>query len=167
MEEFREVLKAHLEKYPEMEPADCVKLLYQYTFGPEHAVGDEQAALNRVLQECTQLRINEEELFTPIGHYLVRIDLYQALKQYTPEQITRWFVQTAQNTRGSMAEYMKGLKWLKAHIAEFPVSFTQEVFDAYLAYNRSGAYPVPHHSKHYTELYAPHYRVIRVNIWNI
>ena len=167
MEDFRDRLKAHLEQYPGMRPQDCIKLLYQHHFGPGHAISDEEKALENLLQECRDLPQSEEDLFTPIGNWLVRVDLYQAMKQYTPEQINRWSVQTAANCHGSMAEFMQDLKVLKRDIADLPVAFNQEAFDVYLAFYRSKGYPVPHHSKEYRELYAPHYRVLRVNIWNL
>jgi len=167
MEDFMEILRAHLSRYPEMRPEDCIKLLYQHHFGPGHAIGDEQQALQALQEECRNLPDSEEELFMPIGHWLVRMDLRQAMKQYTPEQINRWSVQTAANCRGSMAEFMQDLKELKKNITQLPVLFDQEAFDVYFAYYRSRGYPIPRHSKEYRELYHPHYRVLRVNIWNL
>ena len=167
MEDFMEILRAHLEKYPGMRPADCIKLLYQHHFGPGHTIGDEAAALASLKEECRDLPQNEEDLFTPIGNWLVRVDLYQAMKQYTPEQINRWSVQTAANCHGSMAEFMQGMKNLKNNILTLPVAFTQEEFDAYFAFYRSEGYPVPRHSREYSALYAPHYRILRTNIWNL
>ena len=167
METFPEILKLHLEKYPMMRPQDCLKLLYQHHFGPGHAAGNERRSLEALLTECSALEDYEEELITPIGNYLVRIDLQQALKVYTPEQINTWFMSTAQNTQGSMADFMHDLKELKRGIDTLPVSFTREEFDAYFAYYRSNAYPSVHHSKDYKELYHPHYRVLRMNLWNL
>ena len=42
MEEILEILKTHLEKYPEMTPQDCFKLIYQNELGPGHLVRDEK-----------------------------------------------------------------------------------------------------------------------------
>ncbi|MBR2990124.1 MAG: hypothetical protein IKF51_01515 [Solobacterium sp.] len=167
METFKEILLQHLNKYPGMRPQDCLKLLYQHHYGPGHAVTDEKQALEALYSECTELEDYEEDLLTPIGNYLVRMDLRQAVKLYTPEQINAWFVQTARNTQGSMADFMHDLKELKRSIESLPVSFSREEFDAYFAYYRSNAYPSVHHSKDYREQYHPHYRVLRVNIWNL
>ena len=51
MNELEIILKEHAERYPQMQPADAVKLLYQNAFGGGHLIQDAQACLNNLRRE--------------------------------------------------------------------------------------------------------------------
>lgn len=165
MEEIIQVLEKHLLYYPKMQPQDCVKLLYQNEFGPGHSINEEKSLLylQEELKEETQSV--QPEMFLPIGNHFVRVDLQQAIKEYTLEDINTWFVGSGKYYRGSMASFMQKLKTFKKHASALPINFSQEELDVYLAYYRGSAYPAVHHSDIYRENYHPHYRVIFANSW--
>ncbi|MBQ9048070.1 MAG: hypothetical protein IJ120_09270 [Solobacterium sp.] len=165
MEELKELFDIHFEKYPMMRPEDCIKLLYQEEFGPSHAVRNRDEALKSILQEVAVSREGDSELFTAAGRWFVRIDLHKALEVYTPEDVADWFVRSAGSWNGSMAEYLKKLKWFDANLDLFPTSFTADEWKEQLSYHRGEAYSNVHHSKLYNSLYHPHYRLIRKGIW--
>ena len=45
MEELEKILQDHAKRYPQMEPTDGVKLIYQNEFGGGHLIKDENACL--------------------------------------------------------------------------------------------------------------------------
>ena len=51
MKELETILFAHAGRYPQMEPTDAVKLIYQNEFGGGHLIRDEDAALRYLRQE--------------------------------------------------------------------------------------------------------------------
>ena len=53
--ELRNIIFAHLRKYPEMQVADLMKLLYQNEFGAEHMVTDEAESYRKIIEEVESL----------------------------------------------------------------------------------------------------------------
>ena len=161
MEEILEIMKTHLEKYPQMTPQDCFKLIYQNELGPGHLAGDENACLEMLRKEWDEIEADEnEELITPIGNHLCRINLKKAKCLYTPEEINDIFVRTADIHRGRMGEFMHNMKLLKNHLDELPVNFSHDEFMEFQEWYRGRGYPALHHSPQYREAYDPHYRVV-------
>ena len=58
MSELQEIFALHLERYPQMQPQDCVKLLYQNEFGPGHSITNENEALEWLKQEMRDSQHN-------------------------------------------------------------------------------------------------------------
>ena len=52
---MREYILEHLKRYPMMEIADMVKLLYQSEFGVGHMIKNPAASLERLERECQGL----------------------------------------------------------------------------------------------------------------
>ena len=161
MEEILELLKRNIEKYTEMRPQDCIKLIYQRHYGPGHMIPDPDASLSVLKAELDTLVIaGKDDLAEPLGNHLCRLNLKEARSLYTPEEINEIFVRTAAIHRPVMADFMHELKLVKENIMEFPVVFSREDFDAYFAWYRGKGYPAVHHSPFYHAFYDPHYRVI-------
>ncbi len=161
MEEILGILKVHLEKYPEMKPQDCFKLIYQNELGPGHMVKDEDAAKKMFLNEWEAVEADEnQELIEPIGNNLCRIYLKKAKCMYTPEQICDIFVRTANIHRGRMGEFMHNMKLLNKHLEDLPVHFSYDEFTEFQEMYRGRGYPALHHSPQYAKKYDPHYRVV-------
>ena len=49
--DFWDILHAHGERYPQMEPRDFGKLAYQSEFGPEHLLPEGEGFLRRLQEE--------------------------------------------------------------------------------------------------------------------
>ena len=168
MKEFELIMKHHAELYPLMTPQDCIKLLYQNEYGPEHAVGNPEQSLLRLKQELEETEADESaELYIPVGNGLCRLQLQKAKLLYSPEEINEWFVSSANGSRGSMASFMKKLKTFSKNWQEYGFSFSEEELNEFLGKYRSEAYPIVHHSKIYRENYHPHYRVMYLNRWEM
>ena len=160
-EEIITILKRHLEKYPQMRPQDCFKLIYQNELGPGHKIEKEDYSLAELIMEWYQIEADEnEELIEPIGNNLCRINLKKAKCKYRPEQIHEIFAQTANLHRGRMGQFMHNMKVLKNSLHELPVNFTDEEFFEFQEWYRGRGYPAVHHSDEYRNAYDPHYRVV-------
>ncbi len=161
MEEILEILKMHLEKYPEMRPQDCFKLIYQNELGPGYMVKDEEAAKTALLTEWNLIEADDnQELIEPVGNNLCRINLKKAKCRYTPEQISDIFVRTAKIHRGRMGEFMHNMKLLRKHLEDLPVHFSYDEFIEFQEMYRGHGYPALHHSPQYAKAYDPHYRIV-------
>ena len=44
----------HIERYPEMELSDIIKLIYQSEFGGGHMIKNPKASLERLIKECRE-----------------------------------------------------------------------------------------------------------------
>ena len=74
---LEDILLQHLERYPQMEPQDAVKLIYQQEFGPGHLIRDEKKALEFLRQEMAGAGepLPGEALYESIGNGLCRLNL--------------------------------------------------------------------------------------------
>lgn len=161
MEELTEILRMHAQKYPMMKPQDCVKLIYQNEFGPEHALGDIASVQQMIEEEMNTAESGDTELFTEIGSGLVRVDLYQARGKIPAEVLAECFVRTANMYKGSLSALLRKLKYLSANAGKLGFAYDEQELKEYLSFHRSNAYPAVHHTPQYREAYHPHYRVIR------
>lgn len=166
--EFRNVLHAHAERYPKMEPADLLKLIYQNEFGPAHLHVDSEESLSAIRGEFDGIEEEEDfegSLYEDIGNGYVRLN-FQAvdLLDYPIEKINEDFVASAGVKAGVPQRFLRKADWALAHLGEFPFHFTEEEFDEafrrYLETCKDGQFRPIRHSRTYREAYAPSYRVI-------
>lgn len=162
MSELREVLITHFARYPEMQPQDAVKLIYQNEFGAGHLVADENQALERLEREYRTLKNDQSlPLFEDIGNGLCRINLKALDEREVPLPVlNRLFVLGAAQVLGTAADFEEKLRVLKNMAGGGNAPFLQDNLDQYLkAYDLSGC-PAVSHSCKYKKLYMPSYRVI-------
>ena len=68
---LKDILSAHFAAYPEMEPQDAVKLIYQNEFGPGHLLGKGDKSLQRLKAEMESLEMGKKEpMYEAIGNGL-------------------------------------------------------------------------------------------------
>ena len=166
-QELKETLRQHYRRYPEMEPSDAVKLIYQQEFGGGHLIKDEDAALNRLQAEWSGLGEGEEvgattpPLCEDIGNGICRLHLAPGRNSLRVETVNRLFVLSAAGQSGSQGRFLAQLaaldKWCKSGTAPW----SGEEMSAYLAAYGEQGYPMVSHSNSFRELYRPSYRVIR------
>jgi len=159
---MRSILLDHARRYPRMEPTDAVKLLYQSEFGGGHLIRDEQACLNRLLEEYrSTLQCRDLPLTEDIGGSLVRVNLAALdANGVTPEQLGQVFLQSAETIRGSVASFREKLTLLQELTADGAMPFSRDVLDAYLMEYETAGFPPVSHSKAYRNAYHPAYRVV-------
>ena len=168
VKEFRNILKAHAERYPKMEPSDLLKLIYQNEFGPAHLHVDTEESLQAIREEFEGIEEEEDfegSLYEDIGNGFVRLN-FQAvdLLDYPVEKINEDFVASAGAKTGVPQRFLQKADWALAHLREFPFHFTEEEFEEafrrYLDTCSDGRFRPIRHSRIYREAYEPSYRVI-------
>lgn len=155
MDELVRVLTDHRTRYPELTPADLVKLIYQNEFGPGHFVSDEEASLARLKEEYRNLANTKapSSLFEPIGGGLVRLHLGALKDSLSLTTVNRFFVLTAQKVRGSRESFERKLKVLQEWLQD-------PALEEFLKEYGQAGYPPLSHSERFRAHYAPAYRVV-------
>ncbi len=154
--------------YPRMQSQDIVKLLYQNEFAGGHFIADERASLQRLQEECgTARRHTAVEpgagcLFEDIGNHLCRLHL-AALRNtgIRLSTINRFFIQTADEIRGSIQSFEEKLAVLRQCCREGDMPYPLGELDAYLQGYQGQGYPPVGHSGAYRAAYSPAYRIVK------
>ncbi len=157
MDELLAILRAHQKRYPQLTEVDLVKLVYQNEFGPGHFIANEQASLEHLEEEYSQLEpagAGREELFEPIGGGLVRLHLRALLGSLPLSTVNRFFVLTAGEVRGSRAGFERKLEVLRGLLQD-------PAFDAFLEEYKDQGYRALSHSQRFRAHYTPAYRVVK------
>ena len=162
MEELEELLRQHAARYPQMEPRDAVKLIYQNEFGGGHLIRDPEAcgaALQREYEAVTQ--DGNVPLLEDIGNGVVRVML-RALegRGYGIEQLQQDFIRSSREHPGSPERFLKKLDVLRKVTAAGVFSFTQQELEGYLEGYKKAGYPMVSHSDRYRQAYKPAYRIV-------
>lgn len=163
MVQLRHILTTHAYRYPEMQPQDAVKLVYQNEFGPGHLIKDPQSSLRRLQDERSSVIPNSN---TPplegIGNGLYRVSLSAwDAAEYPSEHLNRDFVRSAGNHRGSMEQFLRKLSFLQELTAQGFLPFSHSELEGYLSQYISDGCPAVSHSERYRDAYHPSYRVVR------
>lgn len=164
MEELRGILKIHAAKYPFMEPADAVKLIYQNEFGGGHLIRNVQSCLDYLRREYTETVPDKSVgLYEPIGNGIVRVNL-AALDSGDLHWLGQAFLASAELHKGSIGVFEDKLHLLCEVTQEGTFGFDIAALRAYLASYQKAGYPPVSHSDVYRKHYNPAYRVICENI---
>ncbi len=159
---LKQILIYHARRYPEMEPTDGVKLIYQNEFGPGHLIANRDNARNRLINEVKSASAPLLS-FEDIGNGLIRVFL-------TPdtdiEALLDAFCKSAAEVKGSVEAFEEKLDILRAVASEGYFRFTPSQLDDYLAEYKKAGYPPVSHSQTYRDNYKPSYRVVLRRIYN-
>jgi len=145
---------------------DWYKLFFQAWFGPGHLITDEAAARVWLLYELAGALNYDDPLWQPIGTDYGRVHLGAwKMRGVSVDVLLQGFVASAgKPPLGSLAAWkelwLKVTVWLMREGLATSQDSTHEVVTAAL---ENGA--TVHHSKHYHQLYQPHYRVLSVEQW--
>ena len=164
MQELEQVLTEHAARYPDMEAADYIKLVYQNEFGGGHLIADLQQAQHGILQEqeaFATASAPQGELHTePIGNGLCRLYL-DTLPQAAVPAVARLFAAAAKLVQGSEARFAQKLALLCQLAAQNRLPIDPQKLAVAVDEYRVVGCPVPSHSDAYRSAYAPHYRLLR------
>ncbi len=158
---LEDVLLQHFALYPNMEPQDAVKLIYQQEFGPEHLIRDPARALTMIRQEMNGLTPQAgEPLYEAIGNGLCRLNLRPCKERGIPaEDIARLFTETAAGVQGDKKRFRLALRILQKLAEADETPFDPVELDLFLA-RYPDSCPAMHHSEAYRTAYAPAYRIV-------
>ncbi|MBQ4640255.1 MAG: hypothetical protein IJB69_07050 [Clostridia bacterium] len=157
------VLLDHFAAYPDMQPQDAVKLVYQHTFGPGHMIRDAKKAALMLQQEMASLPPvdRKEPLYESIGNGLCRLNLRPCVEKGIDSPfILRLFLEAAQSTTATKKELRQNLRVLQKLAEEDETPFEAIELDVFMLQYEQKGYPTTHHSDIYRAAYAPAYRVV-------
>ena len=162
MEELFEILRIHAARYPEMEPTDAVKLIFQNEFGGGHMIRDEDSCMAYLRRECENTEKNRDiPLWEEIGNGIVRVNLAALTEEVYPvEQLGRDFIRAAAAHKGDIALFLEKLQILRQLTEEGIFPFSPAQLETYLTQYAKAGYPPVSHSQRYRDAYHPAYRVI-------
>ena len=161
MEELKQILYWHAGEYPEMEPTDAVKLIYQNEFGGGHLIADPVSFRNYLHREYHNTPKDKAgKSADRIGNGLIRVHL-AALEEEKLEDLAQAFIFSANSHSGSLSRFREKLDVLRSLTEEGVFSFDTAALEDYLSdYARRG-YPMVSHSPKFRALYHPAYRIVR------
>lgn len=160
MEELKTILLAHARRYPQMQPTDAVKLIYQNEFGGGHMISDEAACLAYLRREFAATPPNPHTPRTEsIGNGLVRVHL-AAIAEAELEELGQAFIRSAAAHKGNLDRFRMKLAVLRILVQEGHFSFGVPQLEAYLTAYEQAGFPPASHSPEYRAAYRPAYRVI-------
>ena len=149
---MKEILRKHLDKYPQMQIQDAVKLLFQSEFGPGHLLSN-TAYAEKLLREEIEVTKDKEPEIEEISDQFVRYYLGNQT-QGDVEDVLNAMIESAQ-VQGSKESFLMKLSVLK-EMNVFPADELDEYLNVYL---KRDSWMVSH-SEVYREAYHPHYRVL-------
>ena len=159
---LEKILIYHAQRYPLMEPADAVKLVYQNEFGIGHMISDYAAFLERLVREMHDVRPEAVVPLTePIGNGLARVNLNSRdISGMSAEKLAEYCFLTARSHEGSEARFEEKLHMLETACEEGRFGFSPQELERYLSgYRKEGFHPVSH-SRIYHDAYHPAYQVV-------
>lgn len=166
MDTLIEILTVHAGRYPLMQPADAVKLLYQNEFGGGHLIRDENACLAYLRREYAAVEKNPAApLLEDIGNGFVRVML-ATLAENALEQLGEDFIRSAAY-KGSLESFRQKLAVLTELTQAGVFSFGEAALTEYLREYEKAGYPAVSHSGIYRAAYHPAYRVVRRDFLHI
>ncbi len=169
MDETVRILLTHSRRYPMMEIADYVKLLYQSVFGPAHFAGDPSLDQVRsfVVEETENISSpdNTKPMFEAIGNGYHRVHLdHVALGRIAAETLAKSFHASMKTSPGrtgrSATLFWDATKALLSLIEKGEIPLAMEESRSYIACYREKGLRLIHHSPPFREHHAPHYRVV-------
>ncbi len=160
MHSLESILRRHAALYPAMMPCDAVKLVYQNEFGGGHLVADPAGSLERLRQEL-DTAVPSPFPAEPIGNGIVRVMLAGlAETAYSPEDLNRDFVRSAELHSGAQASFLHKLETLRQLTSQGVFPFNAAQLEEYLSAYAEQGYPPVSHSPEYRAAYHPAYRVV-------
>ena len=165
MEELKNILITHAKRYPLMQPADAVKLIYQNEFGGGHLIRDEQACLNYLRREYDSVEKDPRmPLCEEIGNGISRVNL-AALEEAELDRLGQTFIRSAALHKGDMDSFLSKLAILAELVGEHVFAFDSAEFLAYLTEYEKAGYPAVSHSAAYRAAYQPAYRIVKTDLY--
>lgn len=153
-QEWTKLFRQHLAQYPQMEPQDMVKLIAQSVWGPGHLGLDQAEAEKDLCREWKQVPADASPRVEPIGNGLCRFYLWGNASPLAAGLLAHLLVRTAEETTFDPQQAQEALSaWEEMQMPAWNVALHQ--------WQQQG-FPMMSHSAAYKTMYAPHYRVIRL-----
>lgn len=159
---LQEILRAHAKRYPQMQPTDAVKLIYQNEFGGGHLIRDEAAVLHYLHREYESVEKDPGiPLYEDIGNGIVRVNL-AAVREADLEKLGQAFIRSAAEHKGNLDSFKEKLAVLYEMTQLGTFAFGADALKAYLTEYEKAGFPAVSHSPAYRQAYKPAYRIVQV-----
>jgi hypothetical protein len=162
------LLRAHLARYPVMQPADAYKLLHQATLGSEHAIPSRALAEQWLAREIATLPPGPPELLVDTlgtGGRFARVHLRPFLAAGgVPDSLLSAFVLTASTAARDTTQLACALDAVRAMVARGETGWSADSVEQLFRDAALAGYPAMHHSKAFEAAYHPAYRVVSVTL---
>lgn len=160
MDELEKILRIHAKMYPEMQPADAVKLIYQNEFGGGHLIRDKEACRNYLHKEYVSVEHDPASArYTEIGNQIIRVNL-SSLSESELDWLGNAFIRSAWEHTGSLETFLGKLQTLRQLTQKSVFGFSVEQLEIYLREYEAAGFPAVSHSLTYRKAYSPAYRII-------
>jgi len=165
---WQEILTAQLAKYPESQPQDIYKFVYQGVLGPYHLTTEKEKMIAYLRHEYQHINADSSipliEKIAPDDRYIrINLKAYKA-KNYDLSLLGDILFKSCQP--GDQQHLISTLDEIDNLIMSGRVFYHQQQWQPYYAKIKTENYFTPHHSQQYIEAYDPAYRVVAKNIWN-
>ncbi|MDR2497884.1 MAG: hypothetical protein LBD28_00400 [Tannerellaceae bacterium] len=169
-EAVSKAVERQMQQYPESRIKDLYKSFFQDKFGPGHLIADTTGAGAYLRRELSDCACTDGEAFEPTGWEgnFVRVNLSVLKKNLVPYDLfLSAFFRSAQNINAPSLEEWKEEWNAIAEIicAKHPSLPDYESDLSEINDNLAKGIYIGHHSRVYEETYAPHYRLIRKEIF--
>lgn len=163
MTKLNQLLHDHYVNFPDLEPQDAVKFLYQHHMGPGHLIADKSVALSRLQEEWDSVSADPNApLFHSIGNGLCRLNLNRCkADKLSQSTVAKIFSLTAQRFTPTPKKLESSLDLV------YSLPLPKDEVDAYLRQYRAQGYPMISHSARFREQYHPAYRIVSEYYVNI
>jgi len=168
-QKWEKILKGQLELYPEMQPQDIYKFVYQAIFGPAHLGAQKDKMVQYLKWEINSItKMPQNKLIErihPEDKY-IRIDLKKfKAKNGKIDLLGETLFLSCKKEADGIAELKEVLSIIKGLIKTNAINIKSNKFIEYINKLESLNFPVPHHSEEYTAQYKPAYRVVSLEKW--
>lgn len=159
-ETTRELLINHYRTYPRLQVEDVFKYLFQSSFGCEHLVTDQAAAIEYIKREKSNLCQHSASSTDKLDGAYSRVHLSCLDRGLSAETIGRIFCLSAKSEPNGLDALENKIRVARQIIIEGALPLSHDEFEKKLTVWSSKGYPALHHSEIFRSEYRPAYRVV-------
>lgn len=166
---WSDLVREHLVRYPQMQPDDVYKLIYQGIMGPGHLGCDTTQIALHLKEEFQAIGATDDEDFVeqiaPDSSY-IRINLKRfKYENLDPALLVKIIAQSADIPKGARSRLVKVWSNICREVEKGTIPLNKTAFRQFDQFVKKNDYPVIHHSPEYIQEYQPAYRVVSREIW--
>ncbi len=155
-----ELLINHYKTYPNLEPEDIFKYIYQSSFGCGHFVSDEASALSFIEKEYESLSKAEQPKTEQLDGRYCRISLSHLNNGLKAETLAKLFCASSKAESDGLSLLEQKISIAQQLVTNRVLPLDKETFDKKLELWKASGYPALHHSDSFRREYKPSYRVV-------
>ncbi len=167
-DDFKNILLRHIEKYPDMQIEDALKIAYQSAMGPSHLLehGNENAKKYLVREFAAIKPDSSTELTENISNGIIRVNLikFKSLA-LNIDSLFEAVKKTAAIMNPDTALFLKHINIIENMIVSEELKYSTEAFRKLIQVTKEKKFSPFHHSSVFIEKYDPHYRIVSKSIF--